>query len=274
MQDIVALVTGANTGIGRAAVEELAKRGANVILANRSFEKTQPVMELIRAAGARCQFESLDLADLGSVRACAERVLLKYSALNLLINNAGVAGARGTTKQGFELTFGTNHLGHFLLTELLRPVLRKTSGARIINVASSVHRRARGIPFGQLRLPTQSRTGLPEYAVSKLCNVLHARALAKREPGIICCALHPGSVASDVWREVPQPVRWLIKLGMLTNAEGAKTTLHCATTANVHSGAYYDDCRAATPSKLALDDALGEELWRRSEEWCVADAAG
>lgn len=116
------LVTGANTGIGRATAESLAKRGAKVLLACRSEEKTRPVLESIRADGAgSAEFVALNLADLVSVRRCAEQVLAKDVPLHGLINNAGLAGLRGQTKQGFELTFGTNHLGHFLLTTLLLP---------------------------------------------------------------------------------------------------------------------------------------------------------
>ena len=127
------LVTGSNTGIGRVTAETLAKRGAKVLLACRSEEKTRPVVDGINAGraagGGEAEFVALDLADLVSVRKCAEALLTKDVPLHGLINNAGLAGLRGVTKQGFELTFGTNHLGHFLLTQLLLPRLRQSAAA-------------------------------------------------------------------------------------------------------------------------------------------------
>ena len=139
----VMLITGANTGIGRVTAEALAERGARVILACRSEEKTRPVVDGILAAGGDARFIPLDLADLDSVRAAATKVLATDEPLHVLINNAGLAGLRGLTKQGFELIFGTNHLGHFLLTELLLPRLRKSAPARIVNVSSGSHYQAK-----------------------------------------------------------------------------------------------------------------------------------
>ncbi len=265
------LVTGANTGIGRATAESLAKRGAKVLLACRSEEKTRPVLESIRADGAgSAEFVALDLADLVSVRRCAEQVLAKDVPLHGLINNAGLAGLRGQTKQGFELTFGTNHLGHFLLTTLLLPRVRAVKG-RIVNVASKAHYDAKTIDWSLLRERTKSITGLPEYAVSKLCNILFTKELArgKAGDGVHSYALHPGVIASDAWRQVPQPFRWLMKLGMLSNEEGARTTLYCATSSDVSNddGLYYDSCKPKRPSRLAEDADLAKKLWEESEEW-------
>jgi retinol dehydrogenase-12 len=272
------LVTGANTGIGRSTVEALAKRGAKVILACRSEEKTRPVLDAIRASGGDAEYVSLDLADLVSVRRCAEGVLTRDLPIHGLINNAGLAGLRGQTKQGFELTFGTNHLGHFLLTTLLLPRVRAASG-RIVNVSSKAHYDVKPsptpIPWDALRERTPSMTGLAEYAVSKLCNVLFTKELArgKAGAGVHSYALHPGVIASDAWRQVPQPFRWFMKLGMLSNDDGAKTSLYCATSKEVagDDGLYYDRCKTKAPSKFAEDEELARELWRRSEEW-VAEA--
>jgi NAD(P)-dependent dehydrogenase (short-subunit alcohol dehydrogenase family) len=266
------LVTGANTGIGRATACALAARGARLWLACRSREKTAPVLATILAAGGLADFVLLDLSDLASVRACAEEVLSKDAPLHVLLNNAGVAGLRGRTAQGFEMAFGTNHLGHFLLTELLLPRLRQSAApavpARIVNVSSKAHYDARGIDWTALQRKTASLTGLREYAVSKLCNVLFTRSLAagKAGNGVRSYALHPGVVASDAWRHAPWPVRPWLKRGLLTNEEGARTSLFCATAPELddQDGRYYDDCKEKEPSPLARDAGLADELWTRS----------
>jgi NAD(P)-dependent dehydrogenase (short-subunit alcohol dehydrogenase family) len=269
VQGKTVLITGANTGIGRVTAEDLARRGAHVFLAGRSEERTRPVIEAIEAAGGKATFLALELDDLSSVSACAKSYLAKNTSLDVLINNAGLAGQRGLTKQGFELAFGTNHVGHFLLTKLLLPALRESPAARIVNVASGSHRQAKGIDFEAVRRKTVSVSGVPEYGVSKLANVLFAREFARAaiSPGILSVSLHPGVIASDVWRSVPWPFRALMKLFMLSVEEGARTTIHCATTADLEDGAYYDKSQPKHPSRTAQDEALAAELWRRSEEW-------
>jgi retinol dehydrogenase 12 len=269
------LITGANTGIGRATAVALARRGVHVFIACRSREKAEPVLAAIVAQGGSAEIVKLDLADLVSVRAAADAVLAKGQPLHVLINNAGLAGMRGETKQGFEITFGTNHLGHFALTERLLPLLRETgtsdAPARIVNVSSTAHYDAKGIDWDALRRRTKTVTGLREYSVSKLSNVLFTRALAagKAGPNIRSYALHPGVVASDAWRHAPWPIRPILKMGLLTNEEGARTTLYCATTDALKNqdGRYYDDCKEKEPSALAHDDGLRDELWKRSEAW-------
>jgi len=267
----VALVTGANTGIGRVTAEALASRGARVLLACRSQEKAEPVRSAIAAAGGDAEFIAVDLADLESVRACAAAVLARPLPLHLLINNAGLAGLRGVTKQGFELTFGTNHLGHFLLTLMLLPRLRESGSARIVNVSSRAHYKPKSIDFAALERPTATVSGLDEYGVSKLCNVLFTAELARGRAGagVRSYALHPGVIASDVWRQVPWGIRSIMKLFMITNEEGARTTLHCATSPDVadHDGRYYDACKEKKPSALARDEALAKTLWQKSEAW-------
>lgn len=263
------IVTGANTGIGRVTAETLARRGARVHLACRSEEKTRPVLEAIRAAGGDAAFLKLDLGDLADVRRAAERFLASNEPLHVLINNAGLASTPGLTKDGFELAFGTNHLGHFLFTLKLLPRLEASAPARIVNVASKAHYSAKGIDWDAVTKRTATTVGLKEYNESKLANVLFTRALAKRLSGrgVTTYSLHPGVVASDVWRRIPAPLAGLAKLFMISNEEGAKTTLHCATSPDLanESGLYYDTEKVRKPSKHALDDVLAEELWRRSE---------
>ena len=136
----------------------------------------------------------------------------------MLVNNAGVAGRRGLTRQGFELMFGVNHLGHFALTNALLGCLTGSAPARVVTVSSDAHYSAKGIDFEALRRRARGLTGLPEYAVSKLCNVLFTQELARRVAGtgVTTYALHPGVVASDIWRRVPWPVRPIVTRRMLS----------------------------------------------------------
>lgn len=266
------IVTGANSGIGRVTAATLASRGAEVILACRSREKTEPVLAEIKAAGGNARFASLDLADLQSVRRFAEEVLAEGKPIAALVNNAGLAGARGKTKDGFELAFGTNHLGPYLLTRLLLDHLKKHAPSRIVNVASKAHYRPKTFPWESLRESTKGVTAFDEYSVSKLCNVLFTRELAKRldGTGVTTYAVHPGVVATDVWREVPAPLRWLMKKLMLTSEQGAQSSIIAAAEPDLAeaTGRYYDwNGKDTTPSKLAQDDVLAALLWKRSAEW-------
>ncbi len=269
----VFIVTGANVGIGRATAEALAARGAEVWLACRSEAKAIPVIDAIRASGGTADFLRLDLADLASVRDAARSFLAKGRPLHVLVNNAGLAATPGLTKDGFELTFGTNHLGHFLFTELLLARLRASAPARIVNVASGSHFRAKGVSFDRLRTSLRG-TGRYEYSVSKLCNVLFTKELAngRAGKGITSYAVHPGTVASDIWRRIPGLVRPLVTMFMKSNEEGAATTLYCACSPDVadEDGLYYASCRPSTPSRVARDPALARELWQRSDEWTRA----
>jgi NAD(P)-dependent dehydrogenase (short-subunit alcohol dehydrogenase family) len=269
------LVTGANAGIGYATAQELARRGGRVWAASRSLAKGEAAVSAISAATGSDQVLplSLDLADLASVRRAAETLLESGEPLHVLVNNAGVGGVHGRTADGFELHFGVNHLGHFALTQALMPLLTACAPARIVNVASDSHYQAKGISFEGLRYRTKSMTGLPEYAVSKLCNVLHADELGRRlaGTGVTAYALHPGVVASQIWRRVPWPVRPILTRRMLTTEQGARTSLYCATSAEVagESGRYYDSCRQAEPSKVATPE-LAARLWEFSEQWTAA----
>lgn len=271
------VITGANTGIGKETARALAARGARLTLACRSESKTQPVIDELRRATGNDQigFVALDLADLTSVRACADELIRRGGPLHALVNNAGLAGPRGVTKDGFELTFGTNHLGHFLLTTKLLPLLEATPGARIVNVSSASHYQAKRIDWDALRKPTASVTAMQEYAVSKLANVLFTKELAKRVPSTKVCAyaLHPGVIASDIWsRRIPRPIAWLMTRFMKSTEDGALTTIYCTTAPELAgvSGHYYSDRKDKRPSKLADDAALAAELWKRSEAWTAA----
>jgi len=265
------LITGASSGIGRATAVALARQGARLFLAGRSEERHRDVLAQARAAGAEVSYLELDLGRLGSVRACGEGFLALDQPLHVLLNNAGLAGSRGLTADGFERTFGVNHLGHFLLTELLLERLRSSAPSRIVNVASKAHYDPRKIDWSALRKPTRSTTGFPEYGVSKLCNVLHAKHLARRlaGSGVTTYALHPGVIASDVWRQVPWGLRHLMLLFMQSPEQGAATSLHCACSerAATETGLYYDTSQPVAPNPLADDPALQGELHERSLGW-------
>jgi retinol dehydrogenase-12 len=272
-KDQVALITGGNVGIGRVTAIELAKQGFQVVIAGRSLERTQAVLDQIAALSVNkpALFLQLDLASLASVRACAQKFMQLNLPLHLLINNAGVAGLKGRTQDGFEMAFGINHLGHFLLTQLLLDKLKASGPARVVTVSSRAHKRTAGFDWDALRQPTRSWTGINEYAVSKLANLLFSAELAKRVQGsaISTYALHPGVVDTEIWRALPHWARPLLKLrGFLTPEEGAQTTLHCALQApQQESGLYYSDSKPKQPSALGQRADLAAELWQRSEAW-------
>jgi retinol dehydrogenase-12 len=268
------LVTGGNTGIGRATVTGLAQRGGRVYVASRSAAKGEAAVAEVKAATGNDAvfFLPLDLADLDSVRACALAFLALGEPLHGLVNNAGVAGRRGLTGQGFELMFGVNHLGHFALTGALLGCLADSAPSRVVTVSSDAHYSAPGIDFSALRRPARGLTGLREYAVSKLANVLFSAELARRTAGtgVRSYALHPGVVASDIWRRVPWPVRPLVTRRMLSVTEGAATSLYCATSDAPEvaqaSGLFYDRCAPRAASPVATPE-LGQLLWDRSLSW-------
>jgi retinol dehydrogenase 12 len=271
------LVTGGNTGIGRATVTSLAQRGGRVYVASRSAAKGEAaVLETRAATGNDAVFYlPLDLADLDSVRACAAAFLALDEPLHVLVNNAGVAGRRGLTRQGFELMFGVNHLGHFALTSALLGRLTASAPARVVTVSSDAHYAAPGIQFSALRRPARGLTGMGEYAVSKLGNVLFSAELGRRTAGtgVRTYALHPGLVASDIWRRVPWPVRPLVTRRMLSVTEGARTSLYCATSdapeVALASGQFYDRCAPRAASAVATPE-LAWVLWERSQAWTAA----
>jgi NAD(P)-dependent dehydrogenase (short-subunit alcohol dehydrogenase family) len=267
-----ALITGANTGIGRATARELARRGARVYIASRSKPKGEEAVADIKAATGNdaVGLLPLDLTDLASVRSCAATFLGLGQPLHILINNAGLAGKRGITRDGFELMFGVNYLGHFALTRAMLECLAASAPSRVINLAGGAHFSAKGVDFVAVRQRTRSLTASREYAMSKLCTVLFSQELARREKdrGVAAYAVHPGVVASDIWRSLPWPVRQLVTMRMPPAEQGARTSVYCATSPDVAeaSGGYFEDCRQRQPNAVATEE-LGRSLWERSEAW-------
>ena len=252
-----AIVTGANSGIGLITAKQLAKQGAEVTLACRRPKEGEVRAAEIREAlpGAKLEVRVLDLGSLDSVRAFAEGYLEDHDALHLLINNAGVMNTpEGKTKDGFETQIGTNHLGHFLLTELLLGALKNADGARIVNVSSCFHDKAMGrdgdVVLDDLNFENRDYDGWVAYAQSKLANLLHAKELAHRLAGtdVVAVSVHPGWVRTNlishsmpvfVQDYVLRPVLGL--MGMIEPWEGAQTTLYAALADDVteNNGAFY-----------------------------------
>jgi dehydrogenase/reductase SDR family protein 13 len=270
------VVTGANTGIGRATAEALALRGGRVVFCGRSEARTMPVLEALRARDAEVDvdFVPMDLASLANVARAAEVLLEREPRIDVLLLNAGLAGHQGVTEDGFEVQFGVNHLGHYLLTRRLMDRVVESQPARIVVVASRNHLKVPGLDFDAVRKPTATTIALHEYGVSKLANVLFARELGRRldGTGVTTYSLNPGRVASDVWRRIPWPFGALFKLTMLSNEEGARTSLYCATEPSIatETGRYYESCKHSKTHPLVDDEALALELWDRSEEWVRA----
>lgn len=272
-QEKTALVTGANVGIGRATAFGLARKGLHVWIAARSPAKAEPVLEQLRAQfpHLRFKFLQLDLSDLKGVKRSAQTFLESGSPLDVLVNNAGLASTLGTTADGYEMTIGTNALGPFLFTQQLLPRLQEASQGRVVNVASKVHYSAK-VDWSVVERPSTSVLEIqPRYAFSKLLNVVHARRLAQLEAKtrVTTYALHPGVVASDIWHAIPQPFRWVAKQFMLTVEEGAKTSIYCATDAELsgQTGHYYDSCASRRPHRLLDDEAFVQSTYDRMQEY-------
>jgi NAD(P)-dependent dehydrogenase (short-subunit alcohol dehydrogenase family) len=275
-----AIVTGANTGIGLETARMLAKKGASVVLACRSPEKGEAALRRIQAekpAGAT-SLAALDLSDLGSVEAFAAGFAAKHERLDLLINNAGVmVPPLGRTKQGFELQFGTNHLGHFALAGRLLPLVEKTAGSRIVVVSSTAQNFGR-IDFDDLNWERRSYSAWGAYCQSKLANTMFAlelsRRLAAAGSGVLATSAHPGWTATDLQRNVGV-ARFFGPMLAMKPEGGALPTLRAATDPAAESGSYWGPSgwfeltgspAPARISKAAKDEAAAARLWAMSEE--------
>ncbi|XP_068729843.1 retinol dehydrogenase 13-like [Montipora capricornis] len=271
------IVTGANTGIGRETALDLAGRGARVILACRNVPKAQEVAdEILKKTGnSKVLVKELDLASLKSVRNFARDINETEERLDILINNAGIMRCPyWKTEDGFEMQLGVNHLGHFLLTNLLLDLLQRSQPSRIINVSSLAHTRGK-IRFDDLQSEKEYNPG-QAYAQSKLANVLFTRELSKKleDTDVIVASLHPGAVKTELGRHLSiaksflasmifAPLLWLI---FKTSWQGAQTSIHCAVSNDVESGLYYSDCKAKEVAEQGKDDAVAKKLWEVSAD--------
>ena len=278
MDEKTVIITGGNSGVGKATATALAAAGAHAVITARSEPRgVAALADIRRASGSdRVDLVVFDLADLASVRRGAAEILQRFEAIDVLINNAGlVLTERTETNDGFEATFATNHLGPFLLTQLLTERLVASAPARVVNVSSTAHQGARsGLDFDDLQSRDSYRS-MQVYGRSKLANILFTNELARRlsDRGVTANSLHPGVVATGFARDgdtkgVMAFGIKLIKPFVLTPEEGARTSVYLASAPEVAgvTGQYFVRCRPKPPSRSARDAAAAVLLWSISEE--------
>ena len=256
------LVTGATSGIGLEAARMLARQGALVAVGARDAARGQSVVDEITRGGGRAELFLADVSRLASLRQAAARFNSAHPRLDVLVNNAGVAPRkRVVTDEGHELTWATNVLAPFLLTRLLMGALRAAPGARVINVASEAHKSGR-LHWDDLEL-ADGYGAWRAYAQSKLALILLTREQARRDPGVAVNALHPGAIATGIWRSLPWIGRFLVDRVLPAPAKGAGPIVRLATDASLGgvSGRYFNRYRDAAPSAAARDDAAAVRLW-------------
>uniref|UniRef100_A0A4D5RPY2 Putative dehydrogenase with different specificities related to short-chain alcohol dehydrogenase n=1 Tax=Ixodes scapularis TaxID=6945 RepID=A0A4D5RPY2_IXOSC len=274
------IVTGSNTGLGKEAAREFAKRGANVIMACRDIKKCRRTRkELIEATkNTNIVCEELDLASLESVREFATRITANIGKVHILVNNAGVMRCpRTLTKEGFEKQLGVNHLGHFFLTLQLLDAIKAAAPSRIVNLSSVAHLRGQ-IKFNDLN-SEQSYDPAEAYNQSKLANTLFTRELARKleGTGVSTFAVHPGIVNTEINRHMGiassfvatilvKPILWLFTK---SPRQGAQTVIHCALAEGLEadSGAYFSNCKVAAANPIADDENVAKWLWATSLKW-------
>ena len=278
------VITGGNSGIGLETAVALARAGARVLVTARDRARGEAAVADIRARSGNDRVEVVvfDLASLASVRQGAADILARCERIDVLVNNAGlVLTHRRETADGFEATFGTNHLGPFLLTELLLDRIKASAPARIVNVASTAHKGARrGLDFDDLQ-STRGYVGMRAYSKSKLANIYFTTELARRleGTGVDVNCLHPGTVASGFARDGDTSGVFafgikVIKPFVLTSEQGARTSIYVASAPELSgvSGRYFVRRKPHTPSKAARDDEAAARLWKVSEELVAAKA--
>jgi NAD(P)-dependent dehydrogenase (short-subunit alcohol dehydrogenase family) len=261
------LITGATSGIGLEAARTLARMGARVVLAVRDPARGAAVSLEISRRGGSAEVLPMDLASFDSVREAAARFSASHDRLDVLINNAGTAVARRElTADGHERTWQTNFLSAFLLTRLLLPSLRRAEKPRIVNVGSDAHRTGR-LDWDNLEL-AKRYGGYRAYANTKLALALFTRELARREPGIAVNVIHPGAVATNIWRPLPAPARWLIAAVMRSSASGAAPVVRVAADPafETTTGVYFSRFKEARLAAPARNDADGLRLWQVAEK--------
>jgi NAD(P)-dependent dehydrogenase (short-subunit alcohol dehydrogenase family) len=279
MNGKVIVITGGNTGIGKEAAVALAGRGAQVVITSRNEERGRSARQEIaeRSGNDSVDVMPLDLASFRSIRSFAADVLDRFDHLDVLVNNAGlILYRRAETQEGFEETFGVNHLGHFLLTDLLLERLRASAPSRIVVVSSHAHKGARhGLDFDDLQSEHKYKW-MDAYNKSKLANIYFTRELARRldGTGVTVNALHPGFVRSEFGRGgdlggiYGWGIKYLASPFAISPEKGARTTAYLASSPEVTdvSRGYFYKCKPSAPTRIAQDDDAARRLWDASEK--------
>jgi len=268
------LVTGATSGIGLEAARTLARQGARVVIVGRDAAKTGRCLEEIRTSAPGAELSSLlcDFSRQTEVRRLADDILQRYDRLDVLVNNAGtVFKDRTVTEDGIEATFAVNHLGYFLLTQLLLDRIVQSAPARIVNVASIGHRRGT-MDFDDLFFE-RGYSLMKAYGRSKLANVLYTRSLAEKlaGTGVTVNSLHPGAVDTAIWSGAPFWAKPLIaifrKLAFIPAEEGGRRIVQLVTGPELAetTGRYFENGKLVEPAPVARDEAVARRLWQESE---------
>jgi retinol dehydrogenase 14 len=268
------LITGASDGIGLQASRQIAELGERVVMVGRNPDKTAAAVAQVRSESPTATVEGMlcDFSSQASVRELAGKVLAAHDRLDVLVNNAGrVNDKRTVTADGIESTFAVNHLGGFLLTELLKDLMIRSAPSRIVFTSSIGHFRGT-MDFDDLGFERGYQI-MNAYSRSKLANVLYMRHLARElaDTGVTANALHPGAVATSIWNGAPwfaRPVLAVAKrVMMISPEEGGRRITYLATSPDVEgkTGGYYEINRIKQPSDIALDDAVGQRLYDESK---------
>lgn len=278
MKSKIIIVTGANSGIGKATAIALAKQNATVVMVCRNKERAAAArQEVIKASGNDQVFlELCDLMSHESIKTCSKNIHANYKYIDVLVNNAGgIFGGHKLTIDGLERTFGLNHMGYFLFTHYMLDLIKKGNAKRIVNVSSLAHKMAPPIPWGDLQLTKIKYRQFPAYALSKLYNIYFTKFLAKKMvvegTGITVNCLHPGTVYTGFGKSGSKFFAKLVKIGgpLLTPPEkGAKTSVYLATSPEVETitGTYYAHQKKARITKQAQNFDNAQRLWDKSME--------
>lgn len=274
------LITGANSGIGKATAIELAQQGHHIIMVCRSPKRGETArQDIIKATNnENIDLELCDFASQASIRDCGLALREKYEKIDILINNAGaIFGERQVTQDGLEMTFGVNHIGYFLLTHYLLDLVKKGEAKRIVNVASLAHTFVRGdVDWDNLQ-GEKKYTQFGAYGLSKLCNIYFTNYLAKQLQNegsdITVNSLHPGTIGTGFGNSGSKFFSWLVKIGrpfLASPNKGARTSVYLATSPKVEgvTGKYFSHCKETKISKVAQNAHNAKHLWRLSMDIC------
>lgn len=274
MQGKVVVITGATSGIGAVAAEQLAAMGARIVLVARDKARAEAELARLheRGTGPQSTVHYADLSRLEEMKRVGREIAAAESRIDVLINNAGALFSHRTeTADGLEMTFATNHMSYFVLTGMLRQRLAASAPARVINTSSDAHRRAR-LDFDDLQ-SFKNYAGFRVYGRSKLCNILYTRELARRleGTGVTANSLHPGFVATRFGDQSGGAFSVIVRLAKyfaISPEKGAETIVHLASSGDVAgvSGEYFYKCRPVAPTKEAQDDEAARRLWQESEK--------